>query len=438
MPSNAEFFAERRAAAAFKHGILKRYPVVFASKAGSVTAGRVAFLDGYAGQGQYDDGSPGSPLLFVQAAQSLQSLRQVIGIFVEQDRRRCARLRQVLSDAEAAGVNYRVLEGDLGEHMPSVLQVTSGAALFAFLDPFGTALDRAQLRFSLLRRPGRAPTEALLHFSVSTVARIGGILRAAARGERELAGNERKTVTNVDRFLGGEWWQESFRAVTGQEDLLTATAVALKVADRYCRSLAAETGFRSISMPIRPAPTRSPKYILVLFTRHLEGVWEFAANVGRAGRDWQEAVHNADQARAAAAWTKEPGIPLFEYPSETFDAEEYERVRRDGWARELAENILRLLQQHGDFALIDRTVEVYGPLLGQAWEKHLRQAVKQLHRDGAVGNDGKGTFYRQPLNPIRLPGPRSPGQSGGAPASHPRFDHPTPDHRPSGFDHPTA
>jgi hypothetical protein len=34
---------------------------------------------------------------------------------------------------------------------------------------------------------------------------------------------DHKTVANVDRFLGGTWWQESFRAVAGEDDLAAAT-----------------------------------------------------------------------------------------------------------------------------------------------------------------------------------------------------------------------
>ena len=279
MPANSKFFACPQPAAAFKHGLLSRYPVVFASKAGSVTSGRVVFLDGYAGPGRYDDGSSGSPLLFVRAA-AQQSQRRVTAIFVEQHPDRCARLCDVLAEAGLAGVDYRVIEGDLGAHLPQLLPATAGCALFAFLDPFGTALDRERLRSGLLGRTGRAPTEVLLNFSISTVARIGGLLRVARRDGRGLEERDRKTVANVDRFLGGTWWQESFRAVTGEDDLAAATDVALDVADRYCKSLAAETGFRSVSMPVRPAPMQAPKYVLVLFTRHPEGVWEFASALG--------------------------------------------------------------------------------------------------------------------------------------------------------------
>jgi three-Cys-motif partner protein len=172
MSANESFFVRRKAAAAFKHGILSQYPPVFVAKAGSATDGRVVFLDGYAGQGRYDDGAPGSPLLFVQAARGRPN-RSVTGIFVEQDAERYASLYRVLDEIDPDRTVRRIVEpGDLGTLLPSLLPVAAGAALFAFLDPFGTALDVDRLRDDLLRRPGRAPTEVLraviyiLHSSV--------------------------------------------------------------------------------------------------------------------------------------------------------------------------------------------------------------------------------------------------------------------------------
>jgi len=172
----------------------------------------VVFLDGYAGQGRYDDGTPGSPLLFVRAARA-NPQRAVTGIFVERDPQRFASLCRVLDRADPDGSVSRIVrEGDLGALLPELLPTAGGAALFAFLDPFGTALDLGQLRAGLLRRPGRAPTEVLLHFSVLTIARMGGILNAShSRGGLSIP--ERKTVARADAFLGGDWWHSEFDAL---------------------------------------------------------------------------------------------------------------------------------------------------------------------------------------------------------------------------------
>jgi hypothetical protein len=51
MSWNANFFDAPRPQAVFKHAILSVYPVVFGSKLGSRWP--VAFLDGYAGRGEY-------------------------------------------------------------------------------------------------------------------------------------------------------------------------------------------------------------------------------------------------------------------------------------------------------------------------------------------------------------------------------------------------
>lgn len=68
MPSSSDFFGQRNAQAVLKHGILTRYAYYFAGRAGSATQGRVAFIDGYAGEGRYEDGNPGSPLLLASQA----------------------------------------------------------------------------------------------------------------------------------------------------------------------------------------------------------------------------------------------------------------------------------------------------------------------------------------------------------------------------------
>ncbi|MBM0203306.1 hypothetical protein JNW90_09410, partial [Micromonospora sp. STR1s_5] len=65
------------------------------------------------------------------------------------------------------------------QHLPEVLALAKGASLFAFLDPFGPALDFDLIRTRLLGRPNWPPTELLLHFSVSTVARMGRAVHVA-------------------------------------------------------------------------------------------------------------------------------------------------------------------------------------------------------------------------------------------------------------------
>ena len=431
MSANESFFVRPKAAAAVKHGILSVYPPLFAAKAGSIVeGGRVVFLDGYAGQGRYDDGTSGSPLLFVRAARA-NPQRAVTGIFVERDPQRFASLCQVLDRADPDGSVRRIVrEGDLGVLLPELLPAAGGAALFAFLDPFGTALDVGQLRAGLLRRPGRAPTEVLLHFSVLTIARMGGLLNTShSRGGLSIP--ERKTVARADAFLGGDWWHSEFDALRSlvpparpdglmsdldESVLLTATDVAMRVARRFCDGLGRQTGYRTVAMPVRPERGRAPKYILALFTKNDHGVWYFADTLGRAGRNWQQALHD-DQVRVSAeklAARLGEDLGLFELadlvaaPPPPFDFTDYERENRDQWVGTIAGNLHRLLAARGSgLRLVDHIDSVYGEVLGQAWERHVRAAVKRLHKSGLVLDDGTHEFWRRPIA-VKIPHHRPP------------------------------
>jgi three-Cys-motif partner protein len=408
MSANEEFFRERRAQAVFKHGILQRYPVVFASKTG--WGGRpVVFLDGYAGRGEYRDGTPGSPALLAAHAVKTDSFRQVTGIYVEKNRRDFTNLQQVM--ARFNRPHDQVLCGDLRDHLPQILTTARGAALFAFLDPFGTALDREQVVADLLNRKDRAPVEVLLHISVSTVARLGGLLRRRRQEGVELTPKDQKTIAHADRFLGSGWWRQYFEPVRDAADQECATEAALKVASVYQAGICRDTGSMAVSMPIRPKPTDLPKYVLVLFTRHIDGLWYFADAVGKAGREWQGAWRAAAIRRERAKVTAKHAsdfalLDLDEVlpPLEEFDPEEfgkqYEQQHRHEWVQGVEANIHRTFRQHGPFFLAERVDDVYGTLLGAASEQHARKAVKALHRKGIVANTGVGrSFYRERLRP---------------------------------------
>lgn len=403
MSANEDFFRERRAQAVFKHGILSRYPVIFASKTG--WGGRpVVFLDGYAGRGEYEDGFPGSPVLLAETATKVASFRGVTGIYVEKDRADFLNLQRVMAKYNRS--NDQILCGDLRDHLSKILNDIPGAALFAFLDPFGTALDREQIAGPLLGRHGTAPVEVLLHMSIGTVARLGGLLRRRRQQGVELSVADEKSIDHVDRFLGGTWWWQHFEPVDAADQPL-ATSAALQVASDYQTSICSETGCRSVSMPIRRQPNQLPKYVLVLFTFHGDGLWYFADSVGQAGRDWQGAwrmdASNKQLAKAQAKYL-EPGLFNLEevLRPEPFDTIEYERQHRDQWQQIIQGNIVRLLESDGPFVLGGRVDQVYGTLLGAASERHVRAAVKALHDDRIVENTGVGKyFFREQIRPSR-------------------------------------
>lgn len=398
MSGSQDFFRARRPQAVFKHGILYRYPVIFASKTGQ--SRKVVFLDGYAGRGEYTDGSPGSPLLLSRTAERVADFRHVTGVYVERNPADFRNLQQVM--AERGRGEDVVLGGDLHDLLPEILQRAQGTALFAFLDPFGTALDREQLVDQLLnRRSGRAPTEVLLHISISTVARIGGLLRRRREGGGSLSAPDRKTIAHADRFLGGTWWQKHFEPVTSKSDDRAATTAALEVAATYQRGVEIGANCKSLSMPIRHKPNQLPKYLLVLFTRHTDGLWYFADAVGKAGREWEGAWRAAEmeQTRSKAAKVDESALfgvdSLLPPADELFDIKEYEKTHHAEWVRIIEQNILRLLALHTGFVPVRQLAEVYKGVFGAAAIPQVRAAMKSLYQQGVITNTGVGDFQNQ-------------------------------------------
>jgi three-Cys-motif partner protein len=355
---------------------------------------------------RYEDGSPGSPLLLARTAEHVAAFRDVTGVYVEKNPVDFANLRQVMADHGQH--THHLFSGDLGEHLPEVLRIAQGAALFAFLDPFGTALERAQLVGGLLGGRDRAPVEVLLHFSVSTVARLGGLLRRRhEQGVGVLDPVDAKSLGHVDRFLGGTWWQEHFAPIQGAGDEQRATTVALHVAELFLQDICKVAGCRAVSMPVRRRPDHLPKYVLVLFTRHDDGLWHFADTLGKAGRDWQGAwrAESASQQLIKIRKKDAENTGLFGLEellaSEPFDPNAYEAQHRGEWQAIIESNIRNVLAAEGPFRLADHVRDVYGTVLGAAGEKHVRAAVKALHGAGEVAHTGRGRyFFREWIRPV--------------------------------------
>lgn len=219
MPANSEFFGNRDAKAVLKHGLLARYAKYFAGRAGRATNGRVAFIDGYAGKGRYDDGNPGSPLLLATQAQGAQAFgRDVRLAFFEQQEDYRAQLTYTLA---AEGIEAdQLIGGDLDTVIDELLQRYDGHAILLFVDPFGLAISRATLTRILKKRSRRQPIDVLYHFSLSTVARQGSLGITHKYGAAASA-------TQLDDALGPNTWRGPFERSTGDDGAATEAAITV-------------------------------------------------------------------------------------------------------------------------------------------------------------------------------------------------------------------
>lgn len=392
---------ERQAAAAFKHGILRRLPAAFATRTGAWSAGRrVVFLDGYPGPGQFDDGTPGCPLLMAADARTPAGRSGVTGIFVEGDRAAFAVLRGAL--APFADFDYRLFAGDLSDHLPGILSLVPDSALFALLDPSATALDHDQFTGRLLAR-GLAPTEVLVHLDVAGLARLGAALRAAARAHQPPDEATTLAVDRLDRFLGGRWWHRDAMGVGESDDLDRAGRAAVRVASRFAQQVERQTGFRARALPVRLHAGHLPSAVFVSCARGLDGLWHAADTLGQAGLDWYQAWRAADSDPARPTGDRVGQLSLFgvEEAQPALDVAAYQDRHEPQWVTTIERNIVRLLVDTGPFVLAERLTEVYGDTLGQAGSAQVRQAVRNLHADGLLADDGRDErFALRPLRPV--------------------------------------
>lgn len=405
MTANDAFFQKKQAAAVLKHGILERYPAVFATMTGSTSAqGRVVYLDGYAGPGRYDPedgeelGAPGSPLLAVQTATTVAKWSRLLHcVFVERNTQYAHNLRSVLEDEAPSSVSFDVLEGDLSERLDDALSIAKESPLLAFLDPFGTALPYDRMVDDLMRRRGQLKTEVLLNLNLEMVWRIGGFLSGdESDSERNTAGRS-ATLERVDNFLGGDWWRKTFKEARVEGATGAAAKAARIVASEYCAKVYSDTGYRSFSVPIRRRPNHPPLFLMVLFYRHSAAPYQFNESVSGANMAWREHFRQLDLEEELGKVRDEPdlfGSQLTVEMSER-EAKAIEDQLDREWVETVSENIRKEIAKRSVLSVEADFSEIYGTSLGLARGKHLRRAWDQLADVGVIRPRDKSTTLRK-------------------------------------------
>jgi len=362
--SDEEFFVAKKAAAVLKHGILSRYVLPFATKTGSRSKdGRVVVLDGYAGEGRYEDNSPGSPIFMTDTARQLAAPRKLQLFFVEQKKSRHTKLTALLN-AEAPDIGWTALHGSVAQHLDAILTAADGVPFFAFLDPCGLGLTFDDLVQKIYGRPkvGFVPgTEVLVNFSAEAVRRIGGRLK----NEAEDAPGRKATLDRMDGVCGGDWWREVYLGAA-------SPAVASEaIAAGYFKRLTEATGAGGWVVEVKNAEHHQAKYSLVFLSRHRDGLMLFGEAVSGAQEEWRKAATL-------------PGT-LFSNPESHKIAEDDLKAK---WLAEMKANTTSLLQTHPQFLIRDNYKAIMGSAIGKARMTHLRTAIKELYKENVTSFNG--------------------------------------------------
>lgn len=379
------FWGKPQPAAVLKHELLRRYVVVFASKTGSQSQGKVTFVDGYAGQGVYDDGRPGSPALAVETARSVGGYRNLRCVFVEKDRATYVKLEAFLRE-HASDLDAEARHGPVQEHLGSIVTSCGNDPLFVFLDPFGVGIDFDTLRGTLLGRSvrGYPKTEVLLNFTVQGLDRIGGLIASSAR-------NREATLGRMNRTLGGAWWQEVYASVSGVERL---DAIVRGYRERLT---AASQGWGGWTIPVSDKVGARPEYLLLHFTQHPDGQWEFHEALSFASKAWREA------AAAAHPTDRQRLEQIGQFPLEGFDDPRPFEEDEEAWVAEIRHNVEQICAD-GQTVVVQRALRrIFGRALGIARETHLRKALRPLWSAGVISNEPKGKLQRYVIAPVSRP-----------------------------------
>jgi three-Cys-motif partner protein len=374
---DAGFFGAIKPAAVLKHAILSRYLVVYASKTGKSSPGRrVVYFDGYAGPGRYGDGTAGSPLIAARVARNLASLQppRLLDLFlVEKDLDAVELLRQVMAtEGKVLGVQPSIHDGNVAEYLDLLLAACRGVPLFGFLDPYGRGLPLNSIVKLMNRRrdsQGRPQTELLINFSDINVRRVGGLLTTQSPQPGDLA-----TLARFDEACGGDWWRDTYLAA----GCISAGVEA--VVSGYRQLLERSTSSKSWCVPVRNRSHQEPRYYLVFLSRHPDGLWEFMEALSKAAEEWRKFIDRAE----------------FGAPDTLFDIEPH---LEENWEAAIAANLGKLINEAREFVVRDRYEAVMGDTLGLAREKHIRAAIKQLHKAGRTSSNGVGKIDTMVIRP---------------------------------------
>jgi three-Cys-motif partner protein len=202
--SNDETLWQRGAHTEGKHLVLRKYLNGWLPILGSWN-GRILFVDGFAGPGEYADGEDGSPILALKAliehAHRRVIAANVVFLFIEAEEDRAAHLEKLVNRLRPSlheTAQVEVINNRFGESMTAVLdeldeQQKEMAPAFVMVDPFGVSGTPMKVMGRILRNPR---SELYISFMYESINRF--------LSTEEFA-------PHLDELFGTDEWREGLR-----------------------------------------------------------------------------------------------------------------------------------------------------------------------------------------------------------------------------------
>jgi three-Cys-motif partner protein len=361
----SDFHKAPKAWAQVKHSILGNYLSLFLGKLG-LCGKPVYYVDGFAGPGQLDDGSNGSPLIAAELAvaprqKSRQGLLQCIN--VEEDPATFANLEK----ATAQYVKMKRVKNFQGSFQSRLLEILAEVGentAFFFIDPFGTAGVDVDTLKTIASRPGK--TEILVRYDDTRVKRL---LSWAVKNEDSFDEGHRKTARAFKSRVDG-LTDEGAAGIVGVPESEALIA-------GYIRKVKSASPLRfSLSYPIRNPETKGHRYFLVHFCDSPDGYIHMANFMAKVDRSVEGTSEN----------------DLFAKPQMEFMVvhEHIAGQKRHEMVSTVYDRIRSLWMERGWSKVQNR--ELYAGIVDEFGWKTLRseyvEALRKLEKEGQVSMEG--------------------------------------------------
>ena len=288
---NKDFFKTKNSWSEIKDRLLGCYLAPYFQKI-LMNRRPIYYVDCFAGQGKFDDGKPGSPLIALEVRDVCLNRTgnengKVELCFIELNH--AEKLQKSISAFNTPYELPAVQSGKYEDVIVTLLQSKRGANVFLYIDPYGIrALDYGI--FETITAYGFNSLEMLINLNSF------GFFRDACRA-MEVAYNNDDAFRDLDdiveyapteinsspqsvellsRIAGGDYWKAIVeRYKTGEIDGYTAEQV---FSNEYKLRLRRRFSY-VLDMPIRLKPGHRPKYRMIHACNHQDGCFLMAENM---------------------------------------------------------------------------------------------------------------------------------------------------------------
>lgn len=237
-----------------KHAILRKYldawlPII------TRWNGRVLYIDGFAGPGEYTGGKDGSPIIAIKAVLEHRTkiMSQIKMYFIESDKKRCEFLERRIAHLEIpSNIDTNCLCARFDEILTEILdyideQKTRLAPAFVFIDPFGFT----GIPFALIKRIMLNPKcEVLITFMYEEINRFV---------------SDERLWDSLEETFGTDRWKK----VIDEEDSGRRLVLLHGI---YKNQLEREAGIKFVQSFKMVNKTNKTDYFLFFGTNHISGL----------------------------------------------------------------------------------------------------------------------------------------------------------------------